>query len=185
MPSDHKAVLDANVLANFGVCDLLLRLAEPPRLFAPCWSETILRETERTHLGKLGWPPHLSRSFQRRIREAFPEAMVSGFESLIETCENEAGDRHVLACARRTGAGVIITFNLRHFPSSALGPWGIRAMHPQDHLLILHAADPMTVRRVVGEIAGRRGLSPREHLQGLACFLPEFSRRLFASDPRA
>ena len=185
MQPEHKAVIDANVLANFGVCDLLLRLAEPPRLYVPRWSEAILRETERTHLGRLGWPPRLSRSFQRRIREAFPGAMVGGFESLIETCENEAGDRHVLACARRTGAGVIITFNLRHFPSSALGPWGIRAMHPQDHLLMLHEADPITVRRVVGEIAGRRGLSTQEHLQGLACFLPAFSRRLLASDSRA
>ena len=44
MQPEHKAVIDANVLANFGVCDLLLRLAEPPRLFAPCWSEAILTE---------------------------------------------------------------------------------------------------------------------------------------------
>lgn len=178
MRPDRKAVIDANVLANFGVCDLLLRLAEPPRLFEPCWSEAILGETERTHLGRLGWPPRVSRSFQRRIREAFPEARVRGFEHLIETCDNEDGDRHVLACARRAGAGAIITFNLRHFPSSALGPWGIRSMHPQDYLMMLHQADPMAVRRVIYEIAERRRLSPKEHLRALGRFLPSFTNQL-------
>jgi hypothetical protein len=35
MRADFKVVLDACVLANFGVCDLLLRLAERPRLYLP------------------------------------------------------------------------------------------------------------------------------------------------------
>ena len=34
-----RVVLDACVLANFSLCDTLLRLAEPPRLFEPKWSE--------------------------------------------------------------------------------------------------------------------------------------------------
>jgi hypothetical protein len=38
-------LLDACVLANFSLCDTLLRLAEPPRLFEPKWSEEIIRET--------------------------------------------------------------------------------------------------------------------------------------------
>ena len=44
MRADFKVVLDACVLANFGVCDLLLRLAERPRLFLPCWSKEVLDE---------------------------------------------------------------------------------------------------------------------------------------------
>ena len=35
-------VLDACVLANFSLCDTLLRLAEPPRLYEPKWSEEII-----------------------------------------------------------------------------------------------------------------------------------------------
>lgn len=47
MRADFKVLLDACVLVNFPVCDLLLRLAEPPRLFLPQWSSEILKETQR------------------------------------------------------------------------------------------------------------------------------------------
>ena len=53
-------VLDACVLANFSLCDTLLRLAEPPRLFEPKWSEEIIRETTRTLELKIGWPHSLT-----------------------------------------------------------------------------------------------------------------------------
>jgi hypothetical protein len=44
MRADFDGVLiDACVLANHGVCDLLLRLAERPRLFVPHWTAKILR----------------------------------------------------------------------------------------------------------------------------------------------
>jgi hypothetical protein len=48
MTGTPLVVLDACVLANFSLCDTLLRLAEPPRLFEPKWSEEIIRETTRT-----------------------------------------------------------------------------------------------------------------------------------------
>lgn len=49
-------VLDACVLANFSLCDTLLRLAEAPKLYEPKWSEQIIRETIWTLESKLGWP---------------------------------------------------------------------------------------------------------------------------------
>ena len=49
LTADFGAVLDANVLANLPVCDLLLRLAETPRLYIPFFSEELLTEVERTH----------------------------------------------------------------------------------------------------------------------------------------
>jgi hypothetical protein len=45
-------VLDACVLANFSLCDTLLRLAEPPRLFEPKWSEEICRAEARGGKGE-------------------------------------------------------------------------------------------------------------------------------------
>jgi hypothetical protein len=54
MTGTPLVVLDACVLANFSLCDTLLRLAEPPRLFEPKWSEEIIRETARTLESKLG-----------------------------------------------------------------------------------------------------------------------------------
>lgn len=42
MQADFKIVIDACVLANIAVCDLLLRLAEKPRLLIPKWSREIM-----------------------------------------------------------------------------------------------------------------------------------------------
>lgn len=53
MRADFHILLDACVLANHGVCDLLLSLAERPRLFIPHWSARIMEEVRRTHLEKL------------------------------------------------------------------------------------------------------------------------------------
>jgi hypothetical protein len=45
MTGAPRVVLDACVLANFSLCDTLLRVAE---LFEPKWSDEIIRETTRT-----------------------------------------------------------------------------------------------------------------------------------------
>src|SRR5258708_37698052 len=134
MRADFNVVLDACVLGNFGVCNLLLNLAEKPRLFLPRWSDELLQETERVHLNELDWPPHLAASFQREIRSHFPEAMVVEYQHLIERCTNDPKDRHVLACAIHSQSEVILTFNLSDFPTSALQPWKVAALHPQAYL---------------------------------------------------
>lgn len=64
MRADYKVFMDACVLANFGVCNLLLRLSEKPRLILPHWSPEVLSEVRRVH-EKLGWPEHLMESFPR------------------------------------------------------------------------------------------------------------------------
>jgi hypothetical protein len=43
-------------------------------------------------------------------------------------------DRHVLAAAIESEADVIVTLNLRHFPSSVLEKLGIEAQSPDDSL---------------------------------------------------
>ncbi len=48
MNADLPVILDACLLANQRVADLLLRLAETPRLYLPHWSDRILDETDRT-----------------------------------------------------------------------------------------------------------------------------------------
>ncbi|MCB9690145.1 MAG: PIN domain-containing protein, partial [Alphaproteobacteria bacterium] len=46
----------------------------------------------------------------------------------------DQNDRHVVAAAIHAKAQVIVTSNLRHFPSEALEPWDIEAKHPDDFL---------------------------------------------------
>jgi len=82
-------LIDARVLANFSLCDTLLRLAEPPRLFDPKWSEDILREATCTLELKLGWPSSLVAHFQAELRSHFREAWVEGYEALIPTMTND------------------------------------------------------------------------------------------------
>jgi hypothetical protein len=71
MRANFSVVLDACVLANQTVCDLLLRLAEA-RLFLPVWSATILKEVRHVHVDKLGWSPEDADFWQREVAGAFP-----------------------------------------------------------------------------------------------------------------
>ena len=137
MRAAFDVLIDACVLANHGVCDLLLSLAERPRLFVPHWTAKILREVERTHRNKLGWPANLVNLFQREIATAFPEAEIQDYEGFIEGLTNDLKDRHVLAAAICGGCPVILTFNLRHFKNDNLQDHGIVAMHPDDYLVTL------------------------------------------------
>lgn len=178
MRADYRIFLDACVLANFGVCDLLLRLSERPRLIVPRWSEEVLAEVRRTHLDKLQWPPALAETFQAEIRTAFPDAAVAGYEALLPALMNHEKDRHVLAAAIRGTCPLIVTFNLKHFPAEALAPWGITATHPQDYLLILYEMEPSQVIACLGAIAGKRKLEVQDVLIRLGQSVPHFSQRL-------
>jgi predicted nucleic acid-binding protein len=63
------------------------------------------------------------------------DCLVTGFEDIIESIQlPDPGDRHVVAAAIRSGADVIVTFNLKHFPESAISKYGIEAQHPDEFL---------------------------------------------------
>ncbi|MFY1694772.1 MULTISPECIES: PIN domain-containing protein [unclassified Solwaraspora] len=149
------AVLDANVLIPNALCDFLLRLAEE-ELYLPRWSPAILDEVRR-HV------PVSPAAIERRIafmNVAFEDALVTGYESLIDQMGNDPKDRHVLAAAVASGADSIITCNLRDFPLAACQPHGVVAEHPDAVLLGMWAREPRTLLRVLGEQAastGRRG----------------------------
>jgi hypothetical protein len=59
---------------------------------------------------------------------------VSGYEPVIDGLTNDPGDSHVLAAAIVGNAQVIVTTNLRHFPTEACEPYGIQAQHPDAFL---------------------------------------------------
>lgn len=178
MRADFRVVLDACVLANYGVANLLLLLAEKPRLYLPIWSDEILAENRRTQIDHLGWEERLADSFQSELRRVFPEALVHGYEHIVERCSNDEKDRHVLACAIHCNSEVILTFNLKHFPEDALAPWGVTACHPQDYLITLFDLEPLQVMHQLGAIAQKRGCTLEDHLIDLGRFLPQFSSRL-------
>jgi predicted nucleic acid-binding protein len=180
--ADFPVVLDANVLANAGVCDLLLKLAETPRLYLPKWSPQILEEVHHAHREKLSppWPEDLAQSWQKAVMEHFPEALVSGWEALVDACENDPGDRHVLACAIASRADLIVTYNLKHFPADALQKWGIEAKSPDDFLLDLLDLAPVLMTHRLEQIAIRRKTDLESQVIHLGKSVPRFSSCLLS-----
>lgn len=69
------------------------------------------------------------------MNQAVPYALVTGHEPLIPALLlPDPDDRHVLAAAIRVGAQLIITFNLKDFPTDTLTGFGIEAVHPDTFL---------------------------------------------------
>lgn len=182
MKADFHVVLDACVMAPHGLCDLFLQLAETPRLYVPRWSAAILDEAQRTQTERLkpAWPEASSDRWRRAVEAAFPDAMVQGFERLIDVVGNEQGDRHVLAAAIKAHAEVIVTFNLRDFRPEALAQWGITASHPADYLKVLYSVDSDVVVGKLARIAARHDQGLEHTLARLGRMVPSFSTHVAA-----
>lgn len=181
--ANYRVVLDACVLANHGVCDLFLRLAERPRLYTAIWSSAILDETNRSQVTKLNWPQELADHWRSEVTRYFPESLVDDASCLEPVLANDAKDRHVLAAAIRAGASTIVTFNLRDFGSSSLEPWGIQAVHPADYLITLHTIAPdVVVAKLIEMVRDRQikdpALTPQAYLSKLSRSVPAFAAHL-------
>ena len=113
------AVLDANVLAGALSRNILLSLAEAG-FYRPRWSADILEEFLRFFIKQYDDEATAIRQ-RSNMETAFPEALVADYEQLIDALElPDPDDRHVLACAIQTKAAVIVTNNLKDFPSEVL-----------------------------------------------------------------
>src|SRR5436190_642503 len=126
-----RAVLDANILLQAPIRDTILRLAQA-RVIVVHWTRDILAEVERTFAAVTG-----STDAERRyeylratLHEFFPYATVEGYQNLRPSLTIAPHDRHVLACAIRARAQIIVTYNLRHFSAAELRPYNIQAWHP-------------------------------------------------------
>jgi hypothetical protein len=129
--SPFTAVYDACVLYPAPLRDLLMWLGLSGR-FRARWSPQIHDEWKRNLL--INRPDLTSAQLDRTsglMDLAIPDGLVTGYEALIAGLTlPDADDRHVLAAAIRCNASVIVTFNEKDFPSSALAPYGIEAQHP-------------------------------------------------------
>ena len=174
MTADFPVVLDACVLVNQSVTDLLLRLAETPRLYLPFWSDQILEETTRTLIDKLQWPEDLAKYREQQMREHFPEALVHYPKNLLSVLTNDEKDRHVLAAAIKAKVEVIVTFNVRHFGAEHLAPWEIDALDPDKFLISLFDLQPFLVFQRLTEINQARKIPLRDVLTSLRRTVPRF-----------
>jgi predicted nucleic acid-binding protein len=143
--ADSPVVLDACVLIPAALRDTLLRLAEPPRLYVPRWSEEILAETLRNLERRIGLSEARTAYLAGQLRKHFADSWVSGYELLVGQMGNHPKDRHVLTAAVKCGARVIVTYNKRDFPAAATDPWRIGAQGPSAFLKNLYERNPSVV----------------------------------------
>jgi len=69
------------------------------------------------------------------MNEALPMATVKGYEEQIPIVNlPDPNDRHVVAAGITAGASVILTWNIRDFPSRELKKFGLRKQTPDDFL---------------------------------------------------
>jgi len=149
-----QIVLDANVIVQALVRDLLLD-ADAFGLCRVRWTEAILAEAQRTLIRDFGRDPVPIDALLAAMRHHFPRAAIVGYEERIAAMTNDPKDRHVAAAAVWAGAE-IATFNLRHFRTAALAPFGVRALHPDAFLMALYPAHAATLATIVREQAAQR-----------------------------
>lgn len=132
------AFFDANVLYPSGLRNFLMHLALTG-LFRAHWSDEVHEEWIRNLLKNRPdlTPEKLARTRQL-MDEALPEALVTGYEHLIDSIVlPDPDDRHVVAAAIQSDAGVIVTQNLADFPDGVLGRFNLEAQHPDDFIVAL------------------------------------------------
>ncbi len=139
-------VLDSCVLYPAQLRSLFLHLATAG-LFRARWTAAIHQEWMRALSREY---PDVSRVKVERVRDlvdaAVPDGVVTGYEQLTPTLTlPDADDRHVLAAAIRAGASATVTFNVTDFPASALAPHRVAAVHPDEFLAGLLAAESAEV----------------------------------------
>ncbi|WP_065935074.1 PIN domain-containing protein [Pseudomonas sp. 28 E 9] len=144
--SPFTAVYDACVLYPAALRDLLMWLGLSG-LYRARWTSQIHEEWKRNVLKNR---PDLTSeqvdNTSTMMDKAIPDGLVTGYEELCSSLDlPDPDDRHVLAAAIRSKAEVIVTFNLKDFPSHILAAYDIEPMHPDDFISDLWDLDQAAV----------------------------------------
>ena len=127
-------VLDTNVIYPIEIRDLLLWFAHDD-LFTPKWSKGIFDEWAEVMARKGVNDDEIAKRIQN-VNDAFPDAMVEKYETLIDGLKlPDVKDCHVLAAAIKTNANVIITNNLKDFPNDYLASFGLSAKNADEFIV--------------------------------------------------
>ena len=179
VPATFRVVLDANVLFPFTLRDTLLRAAAAG-YFQLHWSDEILDEARRNLVGRGVINDQQAARLFAAMRGAFPEALVSDHEPLIDAMPNHEKDRHVAAAAVKSGSQVIVTSNTKDFRDL---PDGIEAHSPSTFLTDLLDLDPVGVVDLLRKQAAalkRPAKTLDQLLDGLGKTAPRFVEQVRA-----
>jgi len=158
--------LDACVLYPPLLREILLRLAEAG-LFRPAWSPRVLAEWRiaAARDGGLAAETEVAAAIDR-MTAAFPGGAVTPDPAVEEAAHlPDPADAHVLAGAVAAGAGVLLTFNMRDFPSRRLSAHGITPRHPDSFVWELLSGAPETAGPILRRIAAESGRTDPESVR--------------------
>ncbi|MFI0348470.1 MAG: PIN domain-containing protein [Chthoniobacterales bacterium] len=146
--ASSTVIYDACVLYPSALRDFLIQLAMTD-LFKARWTDLIHDEWIRNLLKNR---PDLTSDRLHKTRKLMNSTvsgcLVDGYENLIKSVKlPDENDRHVLAAAIHSDADIIVTFNLKDFPTEVLREYKIRALHPDDFILGLFDLDSLVVCR--------------------------------------
>tara|TARA_R110000868_G_scaffold153694_1_gene379268 strand:+ start:1004 stop:1603 length:600 start_codon:yes stop_codon:yes gene_type:complete len=127
----YTALVDANVLVSSPKRDLILTLARA-EMYRFRWTNRIIHETETALVSVFA-----KRGLEQDVAEqratascaamlgAFPEAMIEGDFNTVPSYPSlpDKKDYHVMHAAIRCKASMIVTDNLKDFPSEALADY--------------------------------------------------------------
>jgi predicted nucleic acid-binding protein len=142
-------VIDSCVLIKASLRDTLIR-AYGADLYRLHWSDDILTEVVRNLVENGMTTQAGAERLEQRFREVLEAAEVTGYSALIPAMTNHPKDRHVAAAAVAAGAQIIVTENLRDFPSS-IEPFGIEAHTPDTFLVTLFDLNAAAMITIVNE----------------------------------
>lgn len=167
-----RVLLDACVLYSPAICDILFRLAERGYLEVR-WSARILDEFVHAVLRQR---PDLDETRLRRrcerMNSVFRDALVEPVPSRAVAVPQlpDPADRHVVEAALIAEVDAIVTWNLAHFPASAMDPLGIAVVTPDRLLVDCFDEDPETVLACLREVRTQLQnppFTPRQYVNNL------------------
>jgi predicted nucleic acid-binding protein len=166
--SQYTAVLDANTLYPAPLRDLLLSLAVDG-LYHARWTTRIHEEWVRNLTGNRPELQPRLEALVELMNRSVPDCLVENHEGLIAGLVlPDPDDRHVLAAAIAGHADAIVTFNLKDFPSDALDPHLIEAIHPDDFVLNQLELRPFEALAAVKKMRARLNRPPQSAAELIA-----------------
>jgi hypothetical protein len=114
------------------------------RLVGPCPSGEIHDEWIHNLVTDVpGIPIERLQITRKLMNDALPHATVTGYRTHLEAVTlPDPDDRHVVATAIAAGASVILTWNLRDFPTRELNMHGLVRQNPDTFLTALYDKAP-------------------------------------------
>lgn len=166
------ALIDASALFSIRVTNLSLEIAKSG-VFQPRWSQTIHDEwRQAVQSSNPATDPARLAARQGAMDRAFPDALInSNYQPIDDSLTlPDPKDRHVLAAAIVGRCDVIVTFNLKDFPSDIVGRFRIDVQHPDEfllHQLTLAPPEVVAAARAVRRRLHSPSTNVVEFLEGL------------------